>query len=272
MRSATVHRRLAATLLAAGVLFAACGDDTEESTPEAAGTPAPEDLDGRTFLSTAVTGQTLIEGTQVAVSFEEGNVAVVAGCNTQFGAYAIEDDMLVMKVPASTMMMCDDESTAQDAWIAEMLGGPPTIGLDGDTLTLADDDITITLVDADGLDAQAGDALGLWSIDSLGDEDAPEGASLVVSEDTVSLATGCNRATGGYTVDGDTVTVGPLAATLMACEPLITWETNLLSFFANPLNFTVDDDTLTLSDGTTELSAHRAPSADTDSPAATTGY
>lgn len=30
---------------------------------------------------------------------------------------------------------------------------------------------------------------------------------------------GCNRFTGGYRVKGDRLTIGPLATTLMACEP-----------------------------------------------------
>jgi heat shock protein HslJ len=29
---------------------------------------------------------------------------------------------------------------------------------------------------------------------------------------------GCNRFTGGYTVKGDAITIGPLASTLMACD------------------------------------------------------
>ena len=32
---------------------------------------------------------------------------------------------------------------------------------------------------------------------------------------------GCNRFTGGYTVKGDRITIGPLASTLKACEPSI---------------------------------------------------
>lgn len=38
---------------------------------------------------------------------------------------------------------------------------------------------------------------------------------------TVFGSTGCNRYTGGYAADGEVLTLGPLASTLMACVPPI---------------------------------------------------
>ena len=50
--------------------------------------------------------------------------------------------------------------------------------------------------------------------------DAPDDSvpTLTLEEGTASGFGGCNSFTGGYELDGDSITIGPLAATLMACE------------------------------------------------------
>lgn len=45
-------------------------------------------------------------------------------------------------------MACDGDLTVQDRWLAALLEGSPPFTLDGDTLTLGDDDERITLTDA----------------------------------------------------------------------------------------------------------------------------
>ena len=47
-------------------------------------------------------------------------------------------------------------------------------------------------------------------------------ASATFAAGTVSGNAGCNDYTGGYTVDGDKLTIGPLAATKKACGPAET--------------------------------------------------
>ena len=61
-----------------------------------------------------------------------------------------------------------------------------------------------------------------WLVRTIGGTatlpDAP--ATMTFAADgTVSGASGCNQFSGGYTVDGDKLTVTQLASTMMACEP-----------------------------------------------------
>jgi heat shock protein HslJ len=52
--------------------------------------------------------------------------------------------------------------------------------------------------------------------------DVPQGAQAPTAtfvEGTVSGSTGCNRYTAPYTLDGDSLELGPIASTLMACPP-----------------------------------------------------
>lgn len=45
----------------------------------------------------------------------------------------------------------------------------------------------------------------------------------IESDGGFSGTDGCNRLTGTGTIDGDTITFGPIASTLMACEGVDEW-------------------------------------------------
>ena len=56
-----------------------------------------------------------------------------------------------------------------------------------------------------------------------GDDDGPppedaDPPTLLIEEGNASGFGGCNTFTGGYELDGDSISIGPLAGTLMACE------------------------------------------------------
>jgi heat shock protein HslJ len=134
--------RVAALVGLAAVTFVACGDDEDAAGPAAA------DLEGRTFVSTALEGRELVAGSTISLSFEEGRVAAQAGCNTLSGGFTIDGDELDVEQLAQTQMACDQPLMDQDTWLAAFLGDDPTITLEGDQLTLAEDGVTITLAAA----------------------------------------------------------------------------------------------------------------------------
>jgi len=139
---AVTSRRILPTVLLAGTLIAglaACGDDGPPPVSAA-------DLDGRTFVATELTGATIVDGSEIVVAFEDGGVAVNAGCNTQRGGYEVTDGTLVVGMMAGTMMACDEALMAQDTLLADLMSSNPTIRLDGDELTIGSDTTTLTLV------------------------------------------------------------------------------------------------------------------------------
>ena len=128
------------------VLAAGCGDDGDDDAASTDGeTVTSEALDGRDFVSTEVTGETLVDGTEISVSFEDGGLSVNAGCNTMGGDYTITDGTLTAGPLASTQMACEDDLQQQDAWIAALLEDGAALTLTGGTLTMASDTTTITL-------------------------------------------------------------------------------------------------------------------------------
>ncbi len=75
-------------------------------------------------------------------------------------------------------------------------------------------------------------------------------------EGTVSGVAGCNSYSGSYTIDGDAIRIGPLAATLMFCEQpegAMDQETLYLRLLQEADGYRVSDDTLTLLQGETVL-------------------
>ena len=69
-----------------------------------------------------------------------------------------------------------------------------------------------------------------------------------LTETDVSGTGGCNTFSGTYTTDGDTISFGPLASTMMACEPpIMEQETVYFAALDGATTYAVDGDTLTIS-------------------------
>lgn len=67
------------------------------------------------------------------------------------------------------------------------------------------------------------------------------------NEQRVRGAAGCNRVTGTYRQEGDDLTIGPLAATKMACPDMAT-ESAFLAAIGRVRHFTITGRNLTLRD------------------------
>jgi len=253
-----VHvKKLGIGLMAAALLMvaASCGDDDDAS-----GDPVTaESLDGKTFLSTDVTGQTLVADTRITLRFEGTNISAIAGCNTMTGGYTIDGDVLKVGALAQTRMACEEDLMAQDAWIAELLTGSPKTTLADDVLTLATDATTVKFGDRESVangSALDGSAWTIVSLESGGTTTpAPENAYLSYDDGHVFVSTGCNRGIADFEVGDGTVTIGTnMAMTRKACEPdLMTWEESLVGFLQGEFAYTLSGEDLTLTSDTGTL-------------------
>jgi heat shock protein HslJ len=122
--------------VAAIVLLAGCSN--EDLSEEA--------LDGNVYESTEVSGHDLVPDTAITLTFEDGNLAVAAGCNTQSSSYdVVGETMKWTGEPISTLMACSDELTAQDQWLNEIFTDGVDASLDGETLKVTSGDVEIVL-------------------------------------------------------------------------------------------------------------------------------
>ncbi|MBP7242379.1 META domain-containing protein [Amaricoccus sp.] len=92
--------------------------------------------------------------------------------------------------------------------------------------------------------AQQGLAGSEWRPLTIAGQPFPEGVEAIVqfgADGRLTGRGGCNRFTGAYSVDGETLTVGPVAATRMACpEPAMSAEAALFAAFEAVATFSRD--------------------------------
>jgi len=249
-------------ILTAGLLatFAldACGGGG--GTPSASASPIPSAtpaaaLDGRTFLSTGITGHVLVPGSQVRVTFDNGTLGASGGCNSMSGAYQVVDGRLQVGQMATTEMGCAAPLMAQDQWLAGFLGGAGLI-LDGNALMLTKDVTVLTLTDRVAAEPDQPLLGTRWVVDGLVTGDAvssvPAGvtASLTFSDGRVDVESGCNRGGGTAAVTDTTITFAPLALTRMACpDPAMSVEHAVTTVLSGAVPYEIRADTLTLTAG-----------------------
>jgi heat shock protein HslJ len=74
------------------------------------------------------------------------------------------------------------------------------------------------------------------------------------TEDQISGSGGCNRFSGGYTTDGNTIRIGPLASTMMACVgDAMTVEADYLARLDEAATYAIKDGTLTMINDTGQV-------------------
>lgn len=100
-----------------------------------------------------------------------------------------------------------------------------------------------------------------WTIVEI--DDQPVSGDIYAMQftaDRISGQAGCNRFSGGYTVDGPTLTPGAIMATRMACpEPRMTHERRALQVLGGPVEIGhPDGDTLLLTGNSGSLRLRRA--------------
>lgn len=204
---------LAALLLALGL--AACA------------TPG-SDLAGRAFLSVAVTEsgaeRPLVPGTRIRFDFSDGNFGASAGCNSIGGPYSIDGGRLVVNELAMTEMGCDQDRSAQDDWLAQLLASRPAIRLAGDELTIEGATSTIRLLDRRIVEPDVALVGPTWTVESIISGNAvaslPAGAVATVSfhaDGTLTLDTGCNQGGGRFVIVAGGITVSELGLTKKGC-------------------------------------------------------
>ena len=259
-------RRLCAVLVCIIVSVTACSDDADVTSGPGATSPgagvASEQLDGRTFRGADVTGHDLVGGTEVALTFQDGQLSANAGCNTSTGAFTLEGGVLRTEGErATTMMGCPPDLEAQDQWLAEFLSDGAEASLDGDVLTLTAGEVAMVL------SAAGEDALPLtgttWVLDSIIEgetaSNVPAGSeppTILIGEDAMAeLFTGCNTGGASVAVTGDdALSFGPIRLTKKMCdEAAMSLESTVLAVLESTPKFTITGErglTLTAADGT----------------------
>ena len=212
------------TIVAVGLLAAAC---SSASTGGSGGT-----LDGTAWtLKTYDVGGTATavpSGMVIDAKFAGGKVSGFAGCNVYTGSAAVSGATLKIGPLATTSMACDPAVTkVETAYLANLAKAA--------TFTATSD--ALTIFGSDGKQAVVSPITGTTL------------TATFTADGEVGGNAGCNSYSGPYKLDGTSLTVGPLATTMKACEQAIMdQETQFLAALQTPTKVEPSGATVTLRD------------------------
>ncbi|HMR49495.1 MAG TPA: META domain-containing protein [Arachnia sp.] len=231
--------RLIGTLGAAAVLLlAACtpapdATTTPTDSPSAPATspastePVPDAvvLSGTSWEVTSIESTDTVAEARPTLSFTEDRFTGHSGCNGFGGSFTQDGGTLALSEVFSTEVAClDDAITAQETQLYGALQKVAGVQAADEGAELTDAAGAVVLVLAEQAPVVDLPLEGtLWTLTGIATGDtvsSPVGAkpvTLTISGGALH-AQACNVINGEVTVDADTLTVGPLVSTRMACE------------------------------------------------------
>ena len=191
-------------------------------------------------------------GTRVDAKFAEGKVSGFSGCNVYNAPVTISGATIKVGTAATTAMACDADKTALEQAYLGNLAKAATFTATKDALTMFDSAGKSLLV----YSAAAANPLeGSWDVTGYNNGKqavvspvAGSKLTAIFTADQVSGAAGCNDYSGGYTLDGTTLKIGPLASTMKACadQAVSDQEQQFLAALQASTTYSQSGNTLTL--------------------------
>jgi heat shock protein HslJ len=212
-------------------------------------------LPGTKWELVTLNGAAPVKGTSVTLFFgEDSKAGGNASCNTYGGSYTIIGSSLTFGPMMSTMMACEPAIMDQEQAYLKALGDTKSFEATSDKLTLKDSSGNALAIFTP---YQPSALVGEWQAIAI--NNGKEAVVSVMNGTTVTAIFGadgkltgnggCNTYNGTYTLDGDKITIGPLATTRMACEQAVMdQETAYLNALAKASTYTLGKGTLELRD------------------------
>jgi para-nitrobenzyl esterase len=190
----------------------------------------------------------------------DGTAAVQLDCNQGGGSYNLEGDSLTFSPMVSTLIGCPEGSLGE--LFGQQLSTVSSYSLEEDSLTLHSEAGTMRFTRAaapettpapaeEAMQNPLVDATWQWQGTLYGDDtrievqDPARYTLTFLPDGTLAAQVDCNRGRGSYTLDGSTLTFGPLTTTRMAC-PADSQAGGFLENLAAVKGYVLEGDTLTL--------------------------
>jgi len=212
-------------------------------------------LDGTDWLLSAVGTSPVASGVNANLVFVSGDAGGFAGCNSFFASYTSDGvSTLTFGDIATTLKTCDDATNTFEASYLAALATVATYKETASGLDMADATGTTVLSYAATAPATVE---GPWivtnynngkgGVESVSADFAP---SVAFGPDgTVEGFGGCNNFSGGYSVNGAAIAIGPLMSTMKSCGDTIdAQETAYLTALQTATTWAVTTGTLDLRD------------------------
>jgi heat shock protein HslJ len=234
------------------------------STGGTAPTPLqPNGLSGTSWNLTEMGGAA---GGSATLVFADTTAGGTSGCNDFSTSYVAVGQTMVFGQIASTQKLCDAAANAFEQAYFAALGKTAKYSKTDTELKLMDSGGATVLTYAAGTSA---DLAGAWLVTGInngaGAVSSPVSGSrvtMVFAKGTVAGKGGCNRYNGGYSTDGQSIAIGPLMSTRMACadQAITTQEAQFFAALETADTWAVSGNQLTLSGaGANQVTAVSGP-------------
>jgi len=211
-------------------------------------------LDGTEWTLTAIGDTPTAADSQLTIRFdEEGRVSGETGCNRFMGSYRLNELSLTISQLASTRRACPSAALSQQeqAYLRALESVESYRAGRGQLVLITDSGQTLTFSAAVTLENTE------WKLIRLnGAEVAAENRPTLIfgTNGQLSGSGGCNRYGGGFTREDQTLRVGPIFSTMMACsQPIMTQENAFLAALEAAATLRLANNQLILSGDGVEL-------------------
>ena len=189
--------------------------------------PAPAAMfEGGDWRLTALPGQPLPAAdarNAPSARFEGGRVHGFSGCNQFTGQYTVDRDKLTIGLLAGTMMACPEPAMSLDNAFRKAFAGTLQAGISGNRLTLTPagggKPLQFERAPKPTLEGVQWEATGYNNgRQAVVSPQIGTRLTVVFKGTTVSGSSGCNTFHGPFRVDGNALSIGPLATTRKLCS------------------------------------------------------
>lgn len=239
------------SILMIGLVIQSCKSTSKIVVP-ASGNP-PLDISGSWVLST-FEGQPVLDVFKTKlpvlhIDQYDQTVSGNSGCNSISGTFTFENGVFTASRLASTLMAClepnlEDEyvKMLEQGSIVKINNGVMSFIQNGKVVAKYQKGIDITLL------------YGNWTLKTLYGKDAATyfntgnkpTIEFSVQEQRLGGFAGCNRYNSTYVIDGESINIGPIVTTRMAC-PEMDGETQFIQALSDTSTMAVSHQTITLS-------------------------
>jgi heat shock protein HslJ len=219
-----------ATLVALLALVGACSAGAPAASPSPSG---PSPLVGTSWNLTMLGNAA--PTSSATLTFTDDNAGGLAGCNTFTASYTADASALKFGPIALTRIACEPGVTTFESAYVSALSNTTKYTMSTNQLTLQSSGGTALLTYAA---SSPMDIEGSWTVTGFNNGGAivsvALGSTITLDFDNdgqVSGNGGCNQYSGGYSVDGSNISIGPLRFTMMAFpdEAIGTQESQFLA-------------------------------------------
>jgi heat shock protein HslJ len=198
----------------------------------------------------------VLPGTEITLTLEDGRIAGKSGCNQYGGPVEIDGNSIKVGTLMSTMMACEENIMRQELAYLAALGEAATFEMTDEALTFANAQGQVTLSFST---LQPAPLVGTsWSLTSYNN-----GKQALVSvlngtvisanfsqDGNLSGSAGCNNYTATYELNGDQMSIGPAAATRKFCGEtgVMEQEAAYLAALDKVASYQIEGEILTLFD------------------------